>query len=67
VLGQRFPVELGQRAQLVEQIVRATGPAPSRLSWTKPFACVFRIDISVCSRYHGPMRIVRVVTHPDDM
>jgi hypothetical protein len=38
---------------------------PTRLSWMKLLARVFRIDISVCSRCGGPMRIVRAVTDPD--
>jgi hypothetical protein len=38
---------------------------PTRLSWMKLLARVFRVDISVCSRCGGLMRIVRAVTHPD--
>jgi hypothetical protein len=38
---------------------------PARLSWMKLLARVFRIDLSVCSRCGGPMRIVRAVTEPD--
>jgi hypothetical protein len=38
---------------------------PTRLSWMRLLARVFRIDISVCSRCSGPMRIVRAVTDPD--
>jgi hypothetical protein len=38
---------------------------PTRLSWMRLLARVFRIDISVCSRCGGPMRIVRAVTDPD--
>jgi hypothetical protein len=38
---------------------------PARLSWMKLLARVFRIDVSVCSRCGGPMRIVRAVTDPD--
>jgi hypothetical protein len=38
---------------------------PARLSWMRLLARVFRIDVSVCSRCGGPMRIVRAVTDPD--
>jgi hypothetical protein len=38
---------------------------PARLSWMQLLARVFRIDVSVCSRCDGPMRIVRAVTDPD--
>jgi hypothetical protein len=38
---------------------------PARLSWMKLLARVFLLDVSVCSRCGGPMRIVRAVTNPD--
>ncbi len=41
--------------------------APSRLSWMKLLARVFRVDISVCSRCSGPMRLTRAVTTPGDI
>ncbi|MFK7989990.1 MAG: transposase, partial [Sandaracinaceae bacterium] len=41
--------------------------APSRLPWMKLLARVFRIDISVCSRCSGPMRVTRAVTTPEDI
>jgi hypothetical protein len=40
-------------------------PPPAHLSWMKLLARVFRIDVSVCARCGGPMRIVRAVTDPD--
>lgn len=33
----------------------------------KLLARVFRIDISVCSRCSGPMRVTRAVTTPEDI
>ena len=41
--------------------------APSRLSWMKLLARVFRVDISVCSRCSGPMRVTRAVTSPQEI
>jgi hypothetical protein len=41
--------------------------APRRLSWMKLLSRVFRIDVSVCSKCAGPMRIVRAVTDPDEI
>ncbi len=41
--------------------------APSRLSWMTLLARVFRIDISVCARCRGPMRVTRAVTTPQDI
>jgi hypothetical protein len=41
--------------------------APRRLSWMKLLSRVFKIDVSVCSRCQGPMRIVRAVTDPDEI
>ncbi len=41
--------------------------APSRLSWMKLLARVFRVDISVCSRCSGPMRVTRAVTTPQEI
>ena len=39
---------------------------PRRLSWMSLLARVFRIDVSVCQRCQGPMRVVRAVTCPDE-
>ena len=41
--------------------------APSRLPWMKLLARVFRVDISVCSRCCGPMRVIRAVTTPQEI
>ncbi len=41
--------------------------APSRLPWMKLLARVFRVDISLCSRCSGPMRVIRAVTTPQDI
>jgi len=41
--------------------------APSRLSWMTLLAWVFRIDISVCARCSGPMKVTRFVTTPEDI
>ena len=41
--------------------------APSRLSWMTLLARVFRIDISVCARCSGPMKVTRFVTTPEDI
>jgi len=41
--------------------------APSRLPWMTLLARVFRIDISVCSRCRGPMRVTRALTTPQDI
>ena len=45
----------------------ARSTAPSRLSWMTLLARVFRIDISVCSRCRGPMRVTRAVTTPEQI
>ena len=41
--------------------------APSRLPWMMLLARVFRVDISVCSRCSGPMRVTRAVTTPQEI
>lgn len=41
--------------------------APSRLPWMKLLARVFRIDISVCSRCNGPVRVTGAVTTAHDI
>ncbi len=41
--------------------------APSRVPWMKLLARVFRIDICVCSRCSGPMRVTRAVTTAQDI
>lgn len=56
----RGPLELPAITSLLESQLRST--APHRLSWMTLLARVFRIDISVCSRCSGPMRVTRAVT-----
>ena len=41
--------------------------APSRLSWARLLARVFQIDISVCRRCGGPMRVIKAVLDPDEI
>ena len=41
--------------------------APHRLSWMSLLARVFRIDLSVCLRCQGPMRVLRAVTCSDEL
>ncbi len=41
--------------------------APSRVPWMTLLARVFRVDISVCSRCSGPMRVTRAVTTPQEI
>ena len=41
--------------------------APRRLSWMTLLARVFRIDISICTRCSGPMRVTRAVTTPEQI
>ncbi len=41
--------------------------APSRIGWAKLLARVFQVDVTVCRRCGGPMRILRAVTLPDDI
>lgn len=42
-------------------------PTPSRIAWSKLLARVFSIDVTVCRKCKGPMRIVEAVTDPDDI
>ena len=56
------PLELPAIARLLESQLRSV--APRRLSWMTLLARVFRIDISVCSRCSGPMRVTRAVITP---
>ena len=39
-------------------------PSPSRLAWATLLARVFAIDVQVCSRCGGPMKVRRAVTDP---
>ena len=41
--------------------------APSRLSWTRLLARVFSIDVSVCKKCGGPMRVIKAVLDPDEI
>ena len=41
--------------------------APARIGWASLLARVFAIDVSVCTRCNGPMRLVRAVTDVDEI
>jgi len=41
-------------------------PKRARLSWAKLLARVFKIDVTVCPRCGGDMRIVRAITDPEE-
>ena len=56
------PLELLAITTGLESQLRAT--APRRLSWMTLLARAFRIDICVCARCAGPMRVTRAVTTP---
>ncbi len=58
-------VELPATTTLLEAQLRDA--APSRMSWMTLLARVFRIDISVCARCSGPMKVTRFVTRPEDI
>ena len=58
-------LELPSITALLESQLRAA--APHRLSWMTLLARVFRIDISVCARCAGPMRVTRAVTTPEQI
>jgi len=61
----RGHVELPATTTLLE--AQLHDAAPSRLSWMTLLARVFRIDISVCARCSGPMKVTRFVTTPEDI
>jgi hypothetical protein len=42
-------------------------PSPSRIAWAKLLARVFKVDVSVCPKCRGPMRVLRAVTDPDEI
>ena len=59
------PLELPAITSLLESQLRSA--APHRLSWMTLLARVFRIDISVCARCSGPMRVTGAVTTPEQI
>ena len=61
----RGHVELPGTTTLLEAQLRDA--APSRMSWMTLLARVFRIDISVCARCRGPMKVTGFVTTPEDI
>ncbi len=62
---RRGHIELPATTTLLE--AELGDAAPSRLSWMTLLARVFRIDISVCARCSGPMRVTRAFTTPEDI
>ena len=65
LFGPRGLIELPATTTLLEAQLRDA--APSRMSWMTLLARVFRIDISVCARCSGPMKVTRFVTTPEDI
>jgi len=59
------PLELPAITALLDSQLRSG--VPRRLSWMTLLARVFRIDISICTRCAGPMRVTRAVTTPEDI
>ena len=59
------PVELRAVTTMLQAQLCAT--APRRLSWMTLLARVFLIDISVCNRCNGPVRVIRTVTTPEQI
>jgi len=52
-----LPATSGPR--LAEQL---HDPHPNRIAWSKLLARVFRVDVTVCARCHGPRRPLEAVT-----
>ena len=44
-----------------------TKPHPRRLAWVVLLARVFAIDVSICPRCGGPMRLIAALTDPDSI
>jgi hypothetical protein len=47
--------------------VPSSSPRPSRISWAKLLARVFALDVTLCRKCGGRMRILGVVDDPDDI
>ena len=45
----------------------ASSPRPSRIGWAKLLARVFAIDVTICRKCGGRMRVLEVVDDPDDI
>jgi len=58
-------LELAATTTLLDAQLRDA--APSRMSWMTLVVRVFRIDISVCARCSGRMKVTRAVTTPEDI
>ena len=61
----RGHIELPATTTLLDAQLRDA--APSRPPWMTLLARIFRIDISVCARCSGPMKVTRFVTTPEDI
>ncbi len=47
--------------------VPSSSPRPSRIGWAKLLARVFAIDVTICRKCGGRMRVLEVVDDPDDI
>ena len=60
--GQQFSLDLAGRD---EPEGRPESKAPRRIGWARLLARVFAVDVTVCRKCGGRMRILEVVDTPD--
>jgi hypothetical protein len=62
--GQQLPLDFAGR-DAAEPTERSESKAPRRIGWASLLARVFAVDVTVCRKCGGRMRILEVVDTPD--
>ena len=66
--GQQLPLGLaGAASDGPGETAEAADSRPRRLGWANLLARVFAVDVTICRACGGRMRVVAVVTDPDDI
>ena len=65
--GQQLALGLTDSANLKPPDDTQSSPRPRRLAWAKLRARVFAIDVTVCRKCGGRMRVLEVVDTADDI
>ncbi|MEE9382982.1 MAG: hypothetical protein V3V08_06160 [Nannocystaceae bacterium] len=66
LLDKRTQLEVSSLVDpsLVKDLPPASDPSPSRIAWGQLLARVFSVDVEVCSKSGGPMRVLEAVADP---
>jgi DNA invertase Pin-like site-specific DNA recombinase len=65
--GQQLPLDLDRAGAANDGDAAKSAASPRRLGWANLLARVFAVDVTICRKCGGRMRILDVVRDPDDI